>query len=338
MATDRAKQPTIHDVAERAGVSKSLVSLVMRDSPNVSDEKRAAVLQAAEELGYRPNAVARSLVRQRTGVIGGVVADLHNPFFADVADGLEETAVNRGYRALLSSGFLEPEREAMAADTLLQLRVDGIIILGSLSSAKEVEKMVGDVPAVILGRASDSNGSLDSVRDDDEAGARLVVEHLIELGHRHIAHIDGGRMSGSDERRAAYEQTMHERGLGAEIRVAQGDHSEAGGARGMQELLAGRPPTAVFAPNDFAALGALDEIERAGLGVPVDISLVGYDNINIARLSRIGLTTIRQHSRRLGELAVELLLERIDEGRKEPRHVVVEPELIVRSSTAPPKR
>ena len=163
------KQPTILDVAERAGVSKSLVSLVMREPDRVSDASRAAVLEAAQELGYRPNAVARSLVQRRTKVIGVVVSDLHNPFFADVADGIEEAAFERGYRAMLSSGFLDPKRERGGIETLLELRVDGLILLGSMMKVAKIERVASTVPVVLVGRHTRSK-TLDSVGVDDSAG------------------------------------------------------------------------------------------------------------------------------------------------------------------------
>ena len=196
---ERLKHPTINDVAQRAGVSKSLVSLVMRGSPTVSDERRAAVLDAASELNYRPNAAARSLVRQRSGVLGVVLSDLHNPFFADVADGIEEGAVSAGYRALLSSGFLDAERERIAVDTLLQLRADGLILLGNVGPIELFESVSRSVPTVTISRENPSS-FMDSVRDDDRLGAGMLVDHLVELGHRRIVHISPGRRARQEGR------------------------------------------------------------------------------------------------------------------------------------------
>ncbi len=336
MAEKRSKHPTIHDVAERAGVSKSLVSLVMRDSPHVSDEKRSAVVQAADELGYRPNAVARSLVRQRSGVFGCVLSDLHNPFFADVADGIEEVAFAEGYRTLLSSGFLDPVRESVAVDTLLQMRVDALLLLGTLSHVEELETAARTVPVVFVGRATDST-LVDSVKDDDRAGAESVVDHLVALGHRSIAHISGGGGAGAPGRRSGYEAAMRRHGLGSEIRVVEGAFTSAGGRSGMAELIdSGEPPTAVFAPNDFAAYGALEALDRRGLTVPDDISVVGYDNLAMSRFGRINLTTVAQPSRELGQRAMELVMERIAGARTEARHVVVTPELVVGRTSGPP--
>ncbi len=336
MAPRRSKHPTIHDVAERAGVSKSLVSLVMRDAPNVSDEKRAAVLAAAEELGYRPNAVARSLVRQRSGVFGCVVSDLHNPFFADVADGIEEVAFAGGYRTLLSSGFLDAGREAVAVDTLLQMRVDALLMLGTLSRVEELEGAARIVPVVFVGRETDSP-LVDSIKVDDEAGGIAVVDHLVSLGHRRIAHITGGDGAGAAGRRRGYEAAMRAHGLAEAIRVVVGEFTNEGGRRGMEALLSSEsPPTAVFAPNDYAAYGALGVLDAHGLHVPDDISVVGYDNLALSRIRRIDLTTVAQPSRELGEQATQLALARLSGEQTTARHVVMPPHLVTGSTSGPP--
>jgi DNA-binding LacI/PurR family transcriptional regulator len=332
------KPPTIVDVAERAGVSKSLVSLVMRGSLRVGKESRATVLQAADELGYRPNAVARSLVRQSSGVFGCILSDLHNPFFADVADGIEEAATTGGYRALMSSGFLDPRREAAGVETLLQLQVDGLIMLGPMMSIGTINAAARDIPLVVV--ASETRApSLDSVRNDDTAGATQVVDHLVGLGHRQIAHIHAGSAGGSRERRRGYEAAMRRHGLGEYIRNVRGAFTEAGGHDAMISMIeSGVMPTAAFVANDFAALGALDALDVAGLDVPGDISVVGYDDITTSHGSRVMLTTVAQPSVEMGRTAVNLLLERCEGDRTEARHIVLPPRLVVRGTTARPMR
>lgn len=332
------RQPTILDVAQRAGVSKSLVSLVMRGSPRVSEARRAAVLKAAAELGYRPNAVARSLVRKRSGVLGCILSDLHNPFFADVADGIEEGAVAHGYRALLSSGFLDPSREATAIETLLQLRVDGLLMIGTLSSIRDLEAATGAVPVVVVGAAVRSK-VVDSVANDDVAGATAVVDHLVGLGHRRIAHIHGGSAAAARARRRGYERAMARAGLEEHARSVAGAFTESGGREAMEGIIGARGPlpTAVFVANDFAALGALGAIADAGLDVPGDLSIAGYDDISMVQTHTVSLTTVAQPSAAMGQMAVGMLLERIQEERTTARHVVLPPKLVVRSSTGPPK-
>lgn len=332
MASGR-RNPTINDIAEKAGVSKSLVSLVIRNSPHVSDERRIAVLRAAEDLQYRPNAMARSLVRQKTHVLGCVISDLHNPFFADMADGIEEAAGQAGYRTLFASGFMDPDREEKAIDTLMQLRIDGLIVAGPVAGSK-FEAQAGLVPTVLLARDTSSN-AVDSIANDDFQGAQLAVDHLAGLAHRRIVHIDGGRGSGAGKRRAGYESRMRWHGLPP--LVIGGEYTEEGGEKAMSEILGWeKRPTAVFAPNDFAAFGALNVMDAAGLKVPEHVSLIGYDDNQFAGLGRFDLTTIRQPKFEMGERAVRLLIERLEDDQPGTTHAVLQPTLVVRSTTAPP--
>ena len=234
-------------------------------------------------------------------MIGVVVSDLHNPFFADVADGIESAATAAGFRTILSSGFLDPEREGAALETLLEMRVDALILMGSRMAIADIERVAASVPVTDVGRYAESE-MLDSVGVDDAVGAQEAVEYLVGLGHSEIVHIHAGTAAGSPRRREGYEIAMRAAGLDDHIRSIQGDFTEAGGAKAMGSVLAsGRIPTAVFAPNDFAALGAMDVIDSAGLRIPDDISLVGYDNLTIAGLPRIALTTVGQPRAALGE-------------------------------------
>ncbi len=329
-------RPTILDVAARAGVSKSLVSLVLRGSDRVSRERREAVLTAARELGYRPNAAARSLARQRSHVLGVMLSDLHNPYFAECVDGIDEYAGGERYRTIVTTGHLDPEREVDAIETLLELQVDGLLLIGSVVAPAAIRDASREVPIVVVSRAT-RTGSVDSVVNDDRTGAQLVVDHLVELGHRRIAHVDGGRGAGAQQRRSGYERALRRHGLASEITVVPGAFTESGGARGMRELLvADERPTAIFAANDLAATGVLEVVDRAGLRVPDDISVVGYDNTHLAGIYRYDLTTVDQPRRAMGRTAVALLLERIRGERDAARHVVLAPSLVVRGSTASP--
>lgn len=330
-------KPTIIDVAREAGVSKSLVSLVLRDSPKVSDDAREAVLSAIEALDYRPNAMARSLARRRSNAVGVLLSDLHNPFFAEVLDGIDARAGERGYDALVNTGHRSPDGEARAMETLLELRMDGLILAAPRIEEAAIVRAAASAPVVLVSRASGA-AELDSVTNDDRAGAALAVDHLVGLGHRRVAHVDGGSGAGADERRTGYEEAMRGHGLAAETRTVDGDYTEEGGARGAEELLAGGPPpTAVFAANDVAAIGVKEVLERAGLEVPGDVSLVGYDNTALAGLRHVDLTTVDQPRFEMGATAVELLLERLEDDRERPRHLVLQPSLVARGSTAPPR-
>jgi DNA-binding LacI/PurR family transcriptional regulator len=327
-------QATILDVAARAGVSKSLVSLVMRDSPSVSEEKRRAVLAAAAALDYRPNAVARSLVQRRTRVLGVMLSDLHNPFFADVLDGVAARAGERGYKAMLNTGNRAASGEAEAIETLLELRSDGLILAAPRLDAARITRAARSVPVVVVARTI-AGTRVDCVSNDDPAGAALAVDHLVALGHRRIAHIDGGEGAGAQARRQGFVRTMRRHGLASLARTARGDYTEEGGAKGVAALLArGARPTAIFAANDLSAIGALDTLTRRGLRVPEDISLVGYDNTSLAALRHLDLTTIDQPREAMGRTAVDLLLERLERRRTTPRRVVMAPALVVRGTTA----
>jgi DNA-binding LacI/PurR family transcriptional regulator len=327
-------KPTMDDVARRAGVSRALVSLALRDSPKVSVASRAAVQAAADELGYRPNLIARHLASKQTRTFGLVINDLHNPYFPGVADGVRRAADAAGYRMLIQSAFLDDAVERSALDTFIDFRVDGIILTGARLPAAAIEAAARSVPIVVVSRPMRS-ARVDTLNNDDRLGAELATEHLVELGHRHICHIDGGHGAGAAQRRAGYEATMRRHGL--EPWVVSGAFTEASGVAAAERALAsGRPITAIFAGNDVSALGALDVIEESGRSVPDDISLVGYDNTFVAALRHVSLTTVEQGRERLGELAVETLIDRIEGGRTKAVHHVIAPTLVVRHTTAPP--
>jgi DNA-binding LacI/PurR family transcriptional regulator len=332
------KHPTILDVAREAGVSKSLVSLVMRGSDRVSPSSRDAVLKAAKKLGYRPNAAARTMVRQRSSVIGVLVSNLHNPFFADLIDGIDMTATDAGYRSILTTGNRVPERERLAVATLLEMRVDGLIMVSPVVDRECAIEASLSVPTVVVGKATRA-ATVDSVTNDDRNGAGMVVDHLVELGHRRIAHIDGGIGAGSKPRRTGYKRSMKRHGLESEIRSVRGGFTEDGGSTGMRSLLAGGTrPTAVFVANDLAAIGVLEVLDAEGLDVPGDISVVGYDNTALAATHRLGLTTIDQPRHDMGRMAAGLILTKIGQDRATASHVVLPPKLVVRESTGPPSR
>lgn len=329
-------QPTMDDVAARAGVSRALVSLALRGSPKVSDRSRRAILDAVAELGYRPNLAARHLASTRTRTIGVVVNDLHNPFFPPVTDGVQRAAEDHRYRLLVSSAFRDETVEAAAVDAFAGFGVEGIILVGTTLDQRVIERAAARVPMVVVTRPLRSS-VVDTVNGDDAAGARLAVDHLVALGHRRIAHVSGGEAAGAPRRRAGYESAMTDAGL--EPVVEAGAFTEESGAAAAERIVARRQRcTAVFAGNDLSALGVLDVIDRHGLAVPGDVSLCGYDNTFVAALRHIGLTTIDQHGERLGRLAVSLLVERLDRGRTEARHEVIAPTLVVRDTTGAPPR
>lgn len=329
-------QPTMQQVAERAGVSMALVSLVMRDAPNVSEKRRVLVRQAADDLGYRPNVLARNLASRRTHTLGVVVNDLHNPFFAETVEGIQAAADGAAHRILIGNGRRSKEGEAEAIETFLQLRVDGLVLAGPLVSLRSMERAADSAAVSVVGRTARTS-KLDTVNSDEAIGARLAVEHLAALGHERIAHIGGGTGAGGAARRRGYEDAMRALDLARHVVVESGDFSEAGGYRAAGELLARvARPTAIFAANDISAAGALDRVEDAGLAVPGDISIVGYDNTALAAMHHMSLTTVDQPRADLGRIATELLVERLNQGRTNAIHHVIAPTLVKRRSSGPP--
>jgi DNA-binding LacI/PurR family transcriptional regulator len=328
-------RPTLEDVAAYAGVSRALVSLVLRGSTRVSAESRRKVRAAAADLGYRPNVMARNLASRRSRTVGLLLNDLHNPWFAEVSEGIEHVAGESGYRVLISSGRGRPKSEEEALESFLELRADGIILAGPRLGASSVERAAREVPIVVVGRTMRTR-QVDTVVNDDRLGAKLVVRHLADLGHRAIAHIDGGSGAGARPRRRGYEDSMRALGLADEIRVLHGDFTDVAGVEAAQRLLnSGDVPTAIFAGNDLAAAGVLDRLEDAGLRIPEDVSLVGYDNTFLAALHHMSLTTVDQPREAMGLLAMTALLERIEDGRAEPVRHVVPPSLVVRRTSGP---
>ncbi|MXM64490.1 substrate-binding domain-containing protein [Streptomyces sp. HUCO-GS316] len=330
------KPPTIRDVAEHAGVSKSLVSLVLRGSAQVRPEKREAVLRSVRALGYRPNAAARSLSEQRTRTVGVLLHDLRNPWYVDLLDGLNPLLHDHGLHMLLADARLSRRTGQDLTGPFLDLRADGLVVVGTLPDPAALGAVAERMPVVVAGAREPVPPGVDVVAGDDEQGTRLVTEHLVGLGHRRIAHLAGYGAVG-ELRRRSFEATMRGHGLGAEAAVESCDMTEEGGYRATVRLL-GRPvrPTAVIAVNDIAAVGALSAAGELGLRVPQDLSVTGYDNTSISRLRHLWLTTVDNAGHEVGRRAARCLLDRFEAPGGAGRVQLAAPALEIRGTTGAP--
>jgi DNA-binding LacI/PurR family transcriptional regulator len=330
-----AGRVTMEDVAAGAGVSRALVSIVFRGVAGASAETRARVLAAAAELDYRPDTRASRLGRGRTRMLGVTFAVGH-AFHGEVLRSLYSEADAAGYEIVLS-GVTPDRSDAHAVDTLLAERCEGLLLVGSGLSAKAMARLAQQVPVVSVLRPVRAAG-IDVMRTDDASGLRLAVEHLRWLGHERICLLDGGRAPGAAERRQGFRRGMGN-GAGLHQALLPGGLTELDGARAAEaflELGKGRP-TAAAAFNDRCALGFVDVVRQAGLRVPRDVSVVGFDDIEQAGYPHVELTTVRQDAARLGAEAVRAVTSRLDEKTVDAvRGVVIEPTLVVRASTAPP--
>jgi DNA-binding LacI/PurR family transcriptional regulator len=322
------RRPTLHDVAARAGVSKSLVSLALQGSPKVAPASREAILAAADELGYRPNRTASSLVRQRTHTIGVHILDLHNPVFAEILDGVQEGVRSHDYSTLLVTGNADPVTERTEITRLLESRVEGLVLIAHRLSDEDLAAIAREVPTVVVTWRTDGIAGLDSVAGDDLAGARLAVDHLVEFGHTRIAHVSGGDNRIALQRRAGYEHAMTDHGLAP--LVIEGAFSEEGGYAGA-EAAVDEGATALVVANDLAAIGALAALRARGLSVPDDVSVVGYDGMRL--LDSLNLTTVAQPLADMGRIAADLLMERIATPGRPSVHRQVETRLVARGSS-----
>lgn len=324
----------MEDVAKQAGVSRSLVSLVFQDAPNVSETRRNAVMEAAAALGYRPNRLARNLARGRSMTIGVVIDDLH-PFFSGVVEGIEERVESSGYHTLIANGARDADRAARALATFDGLQVDGAIAVGARGEISALIRATPAIPLVLVAFEAPAP-EIDTVNSDESVGSAHAVEHLVSLGHERIVHVDGGLGASAAGRRAGYAAAMKRLGLAAQIDVIPGDFThDAGQKAAIQIAERAQRPTAVFAANDLNALGMISEFNRLGISVPDEVSIVGYDDTAYSGLGAQGLTTVHQPVYEMGTRAAEVLLERLAGTRTESTFEVLAPWLVTRGTTAP---
>ena len=325
---------TLADVAARAGVSVPLVSIVMRGVPGASAATRERVQLAAEELGYRPDSRAR-LLRQTHSRLIGVVFGVQHAFHGDLVSGLYAAAGVADYELALSA--VTPGRdERRAVASLLQDRCEALILLGPHLPASYLADLTARMPVVVVAR-SVRHRAVDVVRTDDAAGLHQAVDHLVDLGHTRIAHIHGGRAPGAAERRRGYREALQRHGLADSVQILPGGLTEDDGAAAARALLdASSRATAVTVFNDRCATGVLDVLRRAGRRVPEEISVIGFDDSRLARLSHVALTTVAQDTQQISTLAVTRAIARLDQTTVRDRELVIPPQLVVRNTTGPP--
>jgi LacI family transcriptional regulator len=328
-------QVTIKDIAKKIGISYATVSRALNNRSGVNAETREIVLEEARRMGYQPNAIARGLVMKYTHTIALVIPDITNPFFPEIVRSVEDVASEHGYNTFLCNTNWDVEKEQSYLKLLQEKRVDGII-LKPASDSEENNFGNISVPLVLLDRTS-HNDSFSCIEVDDERGGFLATKHLIESGYKRIAFIGGKPDSYTNSKRIeGYKQALSRYKYEIdETLIVNGSFKTMSGYEIMNNLIkSGNIPDAVFSGNDVIALGVMQSAEENGLDVPGDLGIVGYDDIDYAKLPQIQLTTIAQPKWQIGKCAVELLLKEINDSENmESKIVILDPELIVRSTT-----
>jgi DNA-binding LacI/PurR family transcriptional regulator len=335
----RASNPpsviTVKEVAVRAGVSTATVSRVLSGVGGVADDLQRRVYDAAKALNYRPNRAARNLRAGSNHIIGVLIPDIENPFFTSVVCGIEEILQAGGFSLLLANFNESPEREQIHLASLRAEGIAGLIFAASREPAGDYRRLAeAGTPMVAVSRVPEGL-SIDTVTVDNAGGARIAVSHLLSLGHRRIALINGPlSLNTARERQAGYEQAFHDAGLPVPSDLIRfGDFRQAGGYHAMQTLLAeGERPTAVFTASNLMTLGALEAIHERGLEIPSDIAVIGFDDMSWATSLRPPLTTVAQPATEVGRTAARLLLDRFQNARRPRRQAILQTQFLVRSS------
>jgi len=333
----KSERVTIRTVAADAGVSVAAVSKVLCDAYGVSDTLRARVQASMRTLGYRPRTSARGM-RGQTYTLGLLIPDLHNPFFADINAGINTALERTQYQMLIGVGESAAATELSFIEAILDRQMDGVILIGSRIPSPDIVAVARRVPIVLIGHHAAAGTNFDTVNNDDVLGAKLVVQHLVAQGYRHIAYLsqqlhDGEQTMVASRREIGFRAAMQEAGIGRNMRVAyalQTSRETQAAARLL--LQSRRRPDAIFCWTDYIAMEVLSVATELGLSVPRDLAIVGYDNTSYCDLAQNALTSIDQSGQVLGLQAARLLIERI-KGRTPAEHFVVTPRLVARNST-----
>jgi len=329
---------TIKDVALRAGVSVTTVSHVVNDTRHVSAKGRERVELAIRELGYVPNAMARSLKSNTTSTLGMLIPNSSNPYFAEIVRIVEDRCFGAGYTLVLCNTDDEPRRQSVYLQVLAERRIDGLIVVSTGDDDSLVTQLQGlRIPTVLVDREI-ADPSCDLVETAHMQGGLLAVRHLLSLGHKRIACLGGPEgLTPSEQRIEGWRMALAEAGTtpNADALLWRGAFTSQSGYEAMHAILrTEHPPSAVFVCNDLMAIGALRAAHESGVHVPDELSIVGFDDIELSAYTSPPLTTVAQPKERIGALAVDMLLERVSGKRRDARKVVLQPELRVRASTA----
>ncbi|WP_390348583.1 LacI family DNA-binding transcriptional regulator [Variovorax boronicumulans] len=331
---------TIKDVALQAGVSVTTVSHVVNDTRHVSAKVRERVELAIRELGYVPNAMARSLKSNTTSTLGMLIPNSSNPYFAEIVRIVEDRCFGAGYTLVLCNTDDEPRRQSVYLQVLAERRIDGLIVVST--GADEDDSLATQlrglrIPTVLVDREI-ADPACDLVETAHMQGGLLAVRHLLSLGHKRIACIGGPLgVTSSEQRIEGWRMALAETGSApnADALLWRGGFTSQGGYEAMHAILrTEQKPSAVFVCNDLMAIGALRAAHESGVRVPDELSIVGFDDIELSAYTSPPLTTVAQPKERIGALAVDMLLERMGGKRRDARKVVLQPELRVRASTA----
>ncbi len=335
--TQRTKdrRPTLADVAKRAGVSRSLVSLAIRGEGYVRAESRERIAKAAAELNYQPNLAARSLASAEAGYVGIVVGQVTNPLQAEIAKWASVLSGGENLTALVSLDAESDANAESAIKALMAHRVSGVILVGAPYEKAAIARVAAEVPAVYIGRLL-KVVDVDSVTTDHILGAHMAVDHLVSVGRRRITHIDGGASPGAERMRQGYCEAMERHGLAANIDVISGAFTIDAGAEAGRRIFGargGRIPEAIFASSDLAAIGVVNEAARHGVAIPDDLYVMGYDDVTLAGTETLSLTSIHQSAYDLAEAGVAAMVRRLRQPEAPTHKVLVPPRLVARRST-----
>lgn len=331
------KHVRITDVAAQAGVSIATVSHVISGRRPVAEQTRRRVQEVIDKMGYRPNAIARSMVTQRTHTVALIVPDITNPFYPAIARGLQDALTPAGYFALVASTDGDPDTERQLVEHMIARRVDGIGFAGHYTHFRDVEPAVAaGIPVVLLGSRTPRPG-IDTVTTDNFGASGIATQYLLDEGYRRIGFITGPAGLGPPaERVAGYTQTLAENNVVSQAElIARTEFSRDGGRAGMRQLLdLALPPRAVICTNDVVAIGALDTLRQQGLRVPDDVALVGFDDIEAASLVSPALTTVLIPARDEGAACGRLLLHRLTDTKQQPPQSVTFSGTLIRRESA----